>query len=169
MDWNELDVHLSCASDLCLGVVAHFDACLSVGYDDVTSYVWLGLNALSQYAVMTAALNYIAPDVGGAAGTAIVARKSDAVFVHFYDFVVQDKRRVIKQLYAGVAQIYFIIADLNSIILSRKTYISIDIKVRLNGSRPAKEQFVFDNIGPRRLALDVDAVCATCHDVALFN
>jgi hypothetical protein len=53
--------------------------------------------------------------------------------------------------------------------LRARTYISIDVEVGLDSGRSAEEQFVIDDVRPRRLALNVNAVRAACHYVALFD
>lgn len=58
---------------------------------------------------------------------------------------------------------------LNEALVLKITYISIDVEVGFNCSRPTKQQLVLNNTWPRRLALDVDTIRAARHDVALFN
>jgi hypothetical protein len=118
---------------------------------------------------MAAAFNNVSPDVRGASGATVLTREAYSVFVHLHNFVVQYERRVVKQFNTRITKVYLIFSYLERSVSLEMTYISIDVEVGLDGSRSAKQQLVFDNVRPRRLALDVDAIRATRHNVALFN
>ena len=156
--WNELDIRLFCATDMCDGVFGQLNARLAVLLDDVAAHVGVALAALDDDAVVSAGVDGILPNFGCAQLRPIRSCDLDAILVTSVNLVLDQVRLIIVDLDSNFIQVKGVTDDER-----------LDIKIGIDSSASAEINPVLCDARPTLLALDVDAVRVAGDDVVVSD
>ena len=102
---NELNVVFLCTADVSHSLLSKFDAGFAVLLDDIAAYVRVALLTLYYDAIVSAWIDDVLPDFGRAVLWSVRTSNLDAVSVTPLDFILDQMRIVVIDLYADFIQV----------------------------------------------------------------
>ena len=103
--WNELDVVFLCSADVSHCLLSKLYSSLAVLLDYITAHVRVALRSLNYDAIVPARVNDVLPDFGRAVLGTTCTSDLDAISVAPFDFIFDQMRLVVIDLYANLIQV----------------------------------------------------------------
>lgn len=109
--WDELDVYLGSAPNMCNRLLRQLDPRLPTLYNNVATNVWITLLSRDEYAIGTAGPNLIPPNEGSAFRGLVIANDYYTIFVRLVNDIIDTARLVIHNSDALLIQAHLIVVD----------------------------------------------------------
>ena len=148
MAFLHVKISKAVASDVCSGSVKELDACLSIGFNDVSIDQWAAWESFTDYTIVSASFDIIFLNRWLGHVCFRISNNSNSIIVRLLDRIFEDNRSIVDQLNCHHINLHFVHGNKG-----------INFGVTLNTWALADHKYVMHNHRLRTETFNVKANC----------